>query len=61
MSGKTKEAIKAEFKNGLMTKGVDEKTAEHVAELAANSHAASRISDGNPVPGGCSIPGLFPG
>ena len=58
---KTKEQIKEEVKKGLLEKGVDEPTAEHLSSLASESEVSKKIMDDAPVPGNCNLTGIFPG
>lgn len=56
-----KDELREAVKKALMEKGIDEDTASYLAELYANSPAGENQLSENPVPGGCSFPGFFPG
>jgi hypothetical protein len=58
----TETEIKSALKGWLVDKGMDEKSAEYLADLYAKSEQAKRVAAPAPLAAGsCNIPGFFPG
>lgn len=63
ISANSEQDVKEFVKMYLISKGVDERSAEYLADLFAQSDRGKQWATGTPIVpmGNCSVVGLFPG